>query len=356
MTAGRSDPPGGPAGDPGNGDEEFRATVFDESFVRAAALQEYSAVQRLEQQTSPVRRRTIEEPPPAPRSRMLPRNGLAVAAVMLAAILIAVFLSNGGTQRVANAAREPVPAATLLPLAPRGPVPGAEAADLYAASPAAGLGTDLVVPDGGETDGYSHDQVADALLLARRYVAAGTLTPDVLTGDAVAPVRSLLVPSQQRQFDRATRPGADATAATTFLIRFDSGAVRLADEEPRLEGDFEVSEESGRLWVTARHLVAYALAPADDSDAPASLFLVRRVVALSFGTEELTAGQVVLERAETVAGPLDCAGPDTEAPPGLLPLLAGEEAREAPADVDAGIDLFRLSDEGVRPCGVFAAS
>ncbi|MDR3036349.1 MAG: hypothetical protein LBV78_25185, partial [Kitasatospora sp.] len=52
------EPPGGtPEG--GSNDDEFRSVVFDESFVKAARIQEYSARERQDDATRPVRIRHV---------------------------------------------------------------------------------------------------------------------------------------------------------------------------------------------------------------------------------------------------------------------------------------------------------
>ena len=50
---------------PRGGEDEYRSVVFDESFVRAARLQEFSAQERIADHAPAVRRR----PPTAPRPR-----------------------------------------------------------------------------------------------------------------------------------------------------------------------------------------------------------------------------------------------------------------------------------------------
>src|SRR3954466_2967517 len=55
---GPGDPPEGtPEGAPGGGEDEYRSVVFDESFVRAARLQEFSAQERLDDHAPAVRNR-----------------------------------------------------------------------------------------------------------------------------------------------------------------------------------------------------------------------------------------------------------------------------------------------------------
>jgi hypothetical protein len=350
--AGRSDPPGGPSGDvPGSGDEEFRSTVFDESFVRSAQLEEYSARQRLEDHTSPVRSRVGQAA--ALGGGNLSKNGLAIAAVLLTAVLIALFLGNRGPYRAETpAALEPPPVGSLLPLAPAGEVPGGEPSELYADSAAAefGIGSyGIPTPEPRRTAMFDRDQVAGALELAQRYVVASTLTPEVLAGTTAVPVRVLLRPEQQRQLDRSLTGRTGESAMTTWLVRFDSDEVRLTDEQVRMDGTFTVAEAGSRLEVTASHRVVYALRPAGDAQAPASLFIVHREVLLAFSEEDLRDSRAVLVNVETVAGPADCAvGQQHE----LRPLLAGE----SPARHGTDVDPYTLGEESVRPCAALMGS
>lgn len=348
--AGRSGPPGGPFGDlPGSGDEEFRSTVFDESFVRSAALEEYSAQQRLEDQTSPVRSRVAEEP--ARGRRTLPKNALVLAAIMVIAVLVALLLGTGGPYGNRAPRPEPQPAANLLPLAPAEAVPGGEPSELYEGSPAADFGVGgegAPTPEPVATEDFTRDQVAEALALAQRYVVASALTPEVLGGGTALPVRVLLHPEQQRQLDRSLTGRAGESPATAWLVRFDPAETELADRQVRARGSFTASQNGSRLEVTARHLAVYALRPAGDEQAPASLFMVHRTVVLAFTEQDLAESRAVLLGVSTVPGPVDCAvDQDRE----LHPLLAGQEATlKGPV----GMDPFALADEGNRPCGALA--
>lgn len=348
--AGRSDPPGGPGEVPGGGDEEFRSTVFDESFVRSASLEEFSAQQRLEDHTSPVRPRAVEDDEPGERRRSS-RSGLALGAVLLTAILLALFLGNRGPYGQAPPALQPAPVGTLLPMAPTGPVPGGEPTELFSASPAAEFTAGpagLATPAPRRTDMFSRDQVADALLLAQRYVAASTLTSEVLTGSTALPVRMLLRPEQQQQLDRSLAGRRGETPVTTWLVRFDPSEVRMAEEPVRVDGTFSVAETGGRLEVTAAHLAVYALRPADDPEGAASLFLVHREAVLAFTEQDLRDGRTVLVSTRSTVGPADCtASHDRE----LHPLLAGTESDHDTAETD----LFELSDDAARPCGALKA-
>src|SRR5690606_34546526 len=108
---GPSDPPEGtPEGAPGGGEDEYRSVVFDESFVRAARLQEYSAQERITDHAPAVRRR-----PPRRRSG-LSRQALVLVLLIAVAFGTAVYMGVRHPYRtpVADAPAEPL-RMTLVP-------------------------------------------------------------------------------------------------------------------------------------------------------------------------------------------------------------------------------------------------
>ena len=127
---GPGDPPEGtPEGAPAGGEDEYRSVVFDESFVRAARLQEFSARERIADHSPAVRRR-----PPL-------RRGLSRQALVLV-LLIAVAFGTAIYMGVRHPYRAPVPQSaeplrmTVIPLAPQTPVPGSTDPErLYDAQP-----------------------------------------------------------------------------------------------------------------------------------------------------------------------------------------------------------------------------
>src|SRR3954470_23991609 len=110
---GPGDPPEGtPEGGPVGGEDEYRSVVFDESFVRAARLQEYSAQERMADHAPAVRRR----PPPR---RGLSRQRLILAMLIAVAFGAAIYMgvrhpySSPQARRSVEALRM-----TVIPLAP----------------------------------------------------------------------------------------------------------------------------------------------------------------------------------------------------------------------------------------------
>lgn len=330
---GPSDPPEGtPEGSPGGGEDEYRSVVFDESFVRAARLQEYSARERITDHAPAVRRR------PPLRRRGMSRQALALILVIVLAIGTAVYMGLRQPHRTPAAGEPPEPARmTVVPLAPQHQVPGTDdVGQLYASSPAAQFPTGAAgvpLPASRRTAHFSDDQVLAALLTVKDYLVRSSLDPDVLTGGETRPVRVLLDSGQFDQFDRSfTRPAADGRHTPTgWLIRFDPSRVELADSGIRVRGTLQAAEaDAATLEVTADQILVYALRPAGaGQDAEASLFTVRRALRFRFDRDDLRLHRAELVAADVRAGPLSCA---EDSAARLRPLLAGQEAdRRGPA-------------------------
>ncbi|GGW37805.1 hypothetical protein GCM10010503_12320 [Streptomyces lucensis JCM 4490] len=347
---GPGDPPEGtPEGGPGGAEDEYRSVVFDESFVRAARLQESSAQERVTDHAPAVRRRT-------PLHRGLTRQFLILVVLIAVAFGTAIYMGVRhpyGSPQV----RRPIEPLrmTVVPLAPQGRVPGAADADsLYANSPAAhfDVGAEGVpLPVARATAHFSDSQVVAALTTAKDYIVRSALYPSVLTGRAVRPARALLDPDQLDQFEQSLQhPVADGRHALTgWLVRLDPARVRLADDKVRVQGSLQAVEtDSATLEVTADHTFAYALRPADAaSGAQVSLFTVRREITFRFDRDDLRTHQVQLVTSSTQAGPLAC--PD-DSSAYLRPLLAGQKARTGGP---AGTDPYEPDDTPAL-CGTLA--
>ncbi|MEU6404747.1 hypothetical protein [Streptomyces sp. NPDC046985] len=332
---GPQDPPEGtPEGAPGGAEDEYRSVVFDESFVRAARLQEYSAQERMTDHTPAVRRR------PQLR-RGLSRQFLALVLLVALAFATAVYMGVRTPTRAPRAETPAVPLrAAVVPLAPQGAVPGAaDPRFLYAHSPAAHFETGaegIPLPAHRSTAHFTDGQVAAALLSARDYIVASSLDPAVLTGGESDMVRAQLDAAQLDQFDRSLdHPAADGQhAATGWLVRFDPARTELAEPGIRVQGSLAVAEaDPATLEVTADPTLVYALRPAGArAGAPASLFTVRRQLQFRFDHDDLRLRQVRLVAATVQAGPLSCADDSASR---FHPLLAGQSARPGgPAGTD----------------------
>ncbi|MFI9819031.1 hypothetical protein ACIHFC_00920 [Streptomyces sp. NPDC052013] len=333
---GPADPPEGtPEGVPGGGEDEYRSVVFDESFVRAARLQEYSAQERITDHAPAVRRR-----PPLRRAG-LSRQALVLVVLIALAFGTAIYMGVRHPYQT-PAAREPADPLrmTVIPLAPEGKVPGAtDVEQLYASSPAAQfrIGAEgIPLPASRRTAHFSDGQVVTALITAKDYIVRSSLDPEVLTGGERRSVRVLLDPDQLDQFDQSfTRPTADGRHAPTgWLVRFDPARAELADRQIRVQGTLQAAEtDSSTLEVTSDHTFVYALRPAGaDREAKASLFTVRRELHFRFDREDLRLHQAQLVVSYVQAGPLSCA---EDSATHLRPLLAGQTAKEGgPAGTD----------------------
>ncbi|MFJ8232295.1 hypothetical protein ACIQ9E_20375 [Streptomyces sp. NPDC094448] len=370
--AGRGDPPEGTSeGLPGGGEDEYGAVVFDESFVRAARLQEYSALER----TGPDARAVRTLPPPVLRARS---GNVGAWVVMGLALLLAFSLATAIHMGLRRSPADPAAAPraeplrmTVIPLAPSGAVPGGEPADLYHRSPAARhriAAAGITLPAIRRTSAFTESEVRTALAVAKEYLVMSSLNPEVLTGSTVRPVRVLLDPAQLGAFDRDVgfRAGARTTASGGWLIRFDPARVALADPAVRVRGSLGYAESGAdTLEITAGHTFTYALrpaappgpsgppsalsAPVDPARTdPASLFVARRELRLRFDHED-----ILRHRTEVVAGHLQ-AGPQScsESTGALRPLLAGERASPG---APAGTDPYALSTSTAPAAGLCGA-
>ncbi|MFJ4878108.1 hypothetical protein ACIP93_23255 [Streptomyces sp. NPDC088745] len=371
--AGRSDPPEGtpPEGLPNSGDDDYRSVVFDESFVRAARLQEYSATERVGDHAPAVR--TLPPAPPAPAARNGRTQVLLLVLLVALAFATAVYLGVRTPAQPPSEHRPDALRATVVPLAPLGPVPGGKPAELLLHSPAAQFrtgaeGIQLPVPRG--TRHFSESQVQAALTIAKDYLVQSSLDPEVLTGGKDRAVRLLLDPDQHNQFDAAfdvpAEPGAQASG---WLVRFDPQKVALAGA-PRANGFLRAVELGPDLLdVTTDHTFVYPLRPAAGKAAAradgASLFTVRRELHFRYDAEDLRRHRTELLTASAFAGPQACAAPGAEQ--AWQPLLAGprapepgkahEVARTAPtASSGASTAPSRASAPGIDPYATGARS
>ncbi|MFE2070922.1 hypothetical protein ACFXDH_52680 [Streptomyces sp. NPDC059467] len=349
---GPGDPPEGtPEGGPVGGEDEYRSVVFDESFVRAARLQESSARERMTDHAPAVRRRP-------PLRRGLTRQALVLVLLILVAFGTAIYMGVRhpyGTQE-AQQPVEPLRMA-VIPLAPQGKVPGAaDAETLFAHSPAAqyAVGAEgIPMPAVRGTAHFSDSQVVTALTTVKDYLVRSSLYPEVLDSSQVRPARALLDPGQLDQFDQSfDHPAADGRHAPTgWLVRFDPTRAELADPKIRVQGNLQATEtDAGTLEVTSDHTFVYALRPTEaPAGSQASLFTVRRELTFRFDRDDLRLGQAQLVVSYVQAGPLSC----TEESAGHLhPLLAGETAK---AGGPAGTNPF-ARDSATALCGTLAAA
>ncbi|WP_055489982.1 hypothetical protein [Streptomyces sp. TP-A0356] len=348
---GPGDPPEGtPEGAPGGGEDEYRSVVFDESFVRAARLQEYSARERMADHAPAVRRRPALH-------RGLPRQALILVLLIAVAFGTAIYMGVRHPYQAPKAQTVEPLRMTVIPLAPQSAVPGTtDPETLYAHSPAAQfrVGAEgITLPATRRTAHFSDSQVVAALTTAKDYVVESSLDPAVLTGGAVRSVRILLDPQQLDQFDQSfDHPASDGWhAATGWLVRFDPSRARLADSRIRVQGTLQAAEaNSDTLEVTADHTLVYALkSTGSDAKAQASLFTVRRELTFRFDRDDLRMRQAKLVTSYLQAGPLACAEDTANA---LRPLLAGQTAK---AGGPAGTDPY-ATGSATAVCGTLSTS
>ncbi|MET7934061.1 hypothetical protein [Streptomyces sp. NPDC005322] len=347
---GRGDPPEGtPEGVPGGGEDEYRSVVFDESFVRAARLQEFSAQERMGDHARAVRSR-----------HAWARAGASRQAVVLI-LLIAVAFAAAVYMGVRHPYQAPQPQtveplhSSVMPLAPRGEVPGGLPAELFRNSPAAEFRTGaegVTLPGVRRTQTFSESQVMAALTTAKEYLFRSAIDPGVLTGGPVQAVRLLLDPDQQDQFDRSFEHPVDdgRHAAVGWLTRFNPAEVTLADSPVRVQGTLAVAERGpATLEVTADHTFVYAVQRAHERGPDhASLFTVRRETRFRFDRDDLRDHHLELVQSAVLAGPQACASNSSGY---LRPLLAGQTAKN---DAPTGTDPYATGRTTVSLCGVLA--
>ncbi|MFJ8614647.1 hypothetical protein EES45_23700 [Streptomyces sp. ADI97-07] len=350
---GRGEPPEGPPENPSGGEDEYRSLVFDESFVRAARLQEFSARERMGEPARAVRS--------LPRGGPRRRSRAAIALVVLIALAFATAVYIGF--------RNPYPTpvgrhaeplrTTVIPLAPRGAVPGGTPDVLLDEGPAAEFRTGAAginLPAVRRTKNFSDTQVTIALTTVKDYLVESSLDPDVLTGGVVRPVGRLLDPEHTAQFDRSVNAPADdgEHMATGWLVRFDPAEVELADPEIRVQGTLAYAEAgSDTLEVVSDHTFTYTLrsaVPGPHRTDDASLFTVRRVLHFLVDREDLRLRRLEMRSAQIQAGPQSCSA---DAAGALRPLLAGEQADlRGPA----GTDPYTRGLPMVALCGTLEVS
>lgn len=380
---GREEPPeGGPEGVPG-GDDEFRSVVFDESFVRAARIQELSARERLSSVDRGVRTRSARP------LASLPRQAFALMLLIAMAFAAAVYMG------IRHPYREPQEAKSgltmdIVPLAPStstgtatsnrgggraGAGLGSTVVDPFAAlEKAAGTtfydgSVGLVPPAATATRHFSVEQVARALAAVQQYLVASSLDSKVLVEGSTGAVRDQLAPGQRAQFDESVSNPRDDLhhAATGWLVRFDPAQVTLGVSKVKVAGGMTVDEaDDDTLEVVTDHTFVYALQAAPQSGSAAAGRYLR-------GPEPTTTAATPQGGAASATASSGTASPGTASPatassgsasPGTAPATAassgtpssgatGSSASASPSDDDTDFDPDQLSVPG-EPVTLFA--
>ncbi|BFV59332.1 hypothetical protein KCMC57_up44360 [Kitasatospora sp. CMC57] len=296
-------PEGTPDGGSGN-EDEYRSVVFDESFVRAARIQELSARERLGGGYSrAVRRRGL--------FGSLSRQAIALLVVVAVAFAAAVYFGISSPHSSGRPSGSQL-TASLVALAPSTPVvpvddPNAPFAGLPASyhDGAVGLGT----PGGSATPHFTRTEVSRALDIVQHYLSASSLALGTLVHGETADVRRLVTPGQQTQYDQSIAAPSDDQhhAATGWLVRFDPAKVALAVDTVKVVGAMTIDEEdAGVLAIDTDHTLVYALRPADAPSGPVTLHTVRRALRFEFDRADLAAGRLRLIDAVVQTGPTSC--------------------------------------------------
>ncbi|MFC4035470.1 hypothetical protein ACFO3J_28960 [Streptomyces polygonati] len=320
--SGSADPPeGAPDGAPGGGEDEYRSVVFDESFVRAARIQELSAQERLDGSARAVRIRHV-----LPRG--LARQVTALILLIVLAFGFAVYMGVRHPYRAVAPGLGEQLRVTMIPLVPVGRVPAVSAAAPFAGGTAANykIGVQgLVLPPLHAVGGFARSEVQQAYAIAREYLDDSGLDQDAVTGGDVRKVRDLLDPGQLAQFDASlTRPSEDSLHNSTgWLVRFDPAARITLVGATRVQGTLDATETSHSLLeVSSDHTFVYALRGPHSAAGVASLFTVRRQLRFRFDHQDLERHRIEVVEADVAAGPLPCSVPAQ----GFRPILAGDTA------------------------------
>jgi hypothetical protein len=321
--SGPGDPPDGtPEGAPSGGDDEYRSVVFDESFVKAARIQEFSAEERLEGAARAVRIRHV-----LPRG--LARQAVALILLIVLAFGFAIYMGVRHPYKTAPPPLGEPLRATVIPLAPTGKVAAVPVASPFAGSPAAHyrVGAEGIVNPPGvhQEGGFAESEVMRALDIVREYLTDSALNPRAVADGDVSAVRNLLNPGQVDQFDASlTKPATDGEhEATGWLVRFDPAArVSVAPGGIRVQGTLTPAETSDdQLEIASDHTFVYALRGPGDS--ALSLFTVRRALRFRFDHQDIQQHHVQVVQADVAAGPLACGSAVQSA---FRPILAGGRA------------------------------
>jgi hypothetical protein len=348
--SGHGDPPEGASeGAPGGGgDDEYRSVVFDESFVRAARIQEFSAQERLDEGARAVRVRHM-----VPHG--LARQAVALLLLIFVAFGFAVYMGVRHPYKAHRPAAVPPLRSTVIALVPDGRVPVVRRSSPFAGTRAAGYkagAAGLELPAPHPVGSFDQAEVAKALDTAKEYLADSSIDPaTVLYGD-VGPVRDLIDPGQLDQFDTALgRPDADGSHEVTgWLVRFDpADSVELAHGGIRVSGAFTSLASGNQLEIDSDHTFVYAVHGAGTADTGTSLFTVRRQMRFHFDHADLRESHIELVEARVQAGPLSCS---TSVDGYFRPILAG--GRAAPVLGTDPYDRAHSADAVCAPLSTLA--
>ncbi|MFD8597409.1 hypothetical protein ACFV1L_20630 [Kitasatospora sp. NPDC059646] len=327
----REPPEGTPEG--GSNDDEFRSVVFDESFVKAARIQELSAQERL---AGAFGRAT--------RIRgwgwfgSLPRQAVVLLLLVAIAFAAAVYFGVSSPRGQVAAPSGAQLTAAVTPLSPSGTVSAVpDAAHPFAALPAgyadgaAGFG----LPNASSTAHFSASDVQRALDALQHYLVASELNPAVLTANETGLVRELITAGELAQFDDSVNAPRDDQHhdATGWMVRFDPGQIALATDTVKVAGSARVAEaDPNTLELTADDTLVYALRPAGTtSDPSVSLYAVRRAVRVDIDRADLDAGRVRVVDSDVQAGPTNCGAVQSDYLQPILATAAGVRSSTPPA-------------------------
>ncbi|MCX5212957.1 hypothetical protein OG689_27415 [Kitasatospora sp. NBC_00240] len=348
----REPPEGVPEGGSGN-EDEYRSVVFDESFVRAARIQELSARERLSGGFGRATRPRIG----FGGLGTVPRQAVALLLLIVVAFAAAVYFGISSPGRPGAEPAGSQLTVSLVALGPTSPVqPVADPAAPFAGLPAGykdgsiGLG----VPAGAATAHYTRVEVTRALDTAQRYLVASALAPRTLVQGVTTDVRGFVTTGEQVQFDQSVSTPRDDQhhAATGWMVRFDPSKIALAADTVKVAGTVRIDEaDDGALQITTDHTFVYAVRAADGpATGPVTLLSVRRELRMEFDRGDIAVAQLRLVDAVAQIGPAACGTPQTTF---LQPILATPGGTAPPAP--PAVDPADRAAPAWQQCGVLAA-
>jgi hypothetical protein len=238
-------------------------------------------------------------------------------ALVLVALLVLVLHDPGRFHSVLNFG-PPRANGDVAAGAPQGSqVAPIDAAHPFAGSPAADwpAGVEgIKLPAAERVGSFSATEVATALDLTKRYVAATRLDPRVIAGQYPTGVFALIDPKhtglRNRLADALRRPGPDRDPAT-YITRLAPHLDLLHGSIIKVNGAATVRERSpGELVVSTDSLIVYAVRRVAPPSEVTRLVLREQLELATYHGRDTTAGKVWPERGEATWAGAWCTAPD----------------------------------------------
>jgi hypothetical protein len=279
--------------------------------------------------------------------------GLTVA-VVLVALLVLLLLDPGRFRSVLDfRSGDPVTGPRGAPPAPGSQVAAIDPTHPFAGSPAAAWPAGvagLKLPAAERVGSFPAAEVAQALDLAKRYVAATRLDPKVVAGQYPTGVFALVDPKntgfRNQLADALRRPGAGRDPAS-YVTRLDPRLDVLHGSIIKVNGTATVRERSpGELVVSTESLIVYAVRRVAPPSEVTRVVLREQLELLTYHDRDATAGKVWPGSGQATWAGAWCTSPDGY----LHPEYLSEWRRSSDTGADP-YDLRRpVADASTDPC------